>query len=340
MSETQGLQSQDSRFPPDPFGLRQVVLLGKALDRGEFPVAHTDGILCPADVPQSFQFAGLEKKNDSGRKRSATESRQWSAEQSGAAGESREAGQPGTPDSRPPLLGGNLESQDADDLGALVEAYPATVVQHVEDGTWLTVKSLVISGLPMVATFLLALPRGRLAHARAWGFWVGPNGSSWIGPRHTNFPDGSICAFDKRDGSWKPEFGVIPLIDMYTLWAFRHLHLAWFGRWPGPQSAPHPYERLAELRDGESCGCDHPMGTYRECCKAADESLDRQKLAWSFLIQTDFGRRQPPSAIIAVMEGSDALPSIREVFRCPQPSAYRHALSRNSMMRRPRLEQT
>jgi hypothetical protein len=137
---------------------------------------------------------------------------------------------------------------------------------------------------------------------RSWGFWFQ---GCWIGPRHTNFPDGSICCFNFGDGTWFVGESLVALLDMNTVWAIRHLHLRFFGRWPGRQVAHYPYERTLELHDDELCGCGS-SNRYAECCKPADSKCDQVREAVSFAMMGPL--RSPPDAVRQFLTGAAPTP--------------------------------
>jgi hypothetical protein len=88
------------------------------------------------------------------------------------------------------------------------------------------------------------------------------------------------------------------LLDLNTLWALRQLHLDEFGRWPGHHSAPHPYERITELRGDEFCGCDRSDRLYRDCCQERDLAEDQAQMAADFNFRyMRNGLRSPPEEI-------------------------------------------
>lgn len=118
----------------------------------------------------------------------------------------------------------------------------------------------------------------------------------WIGPRHTNFPDGSICAFDPADSTWVLGDPLVELLDIYTIWAVRHLYLQTFGRWPGRQSVAHAAERVLEFRPDEYCGCAEGHRLYRECCMTKDLARNRIEDSLTFFWRTG-GFRNPPDAV-------------------------------------------
>ena len=92
---------------------------------------------------------------------------------------------------------------------------------------------------------------------------------------------------------------LVTLLDLYTLWVLRHVHLKEFGRWPGYQSVHHPYERLLELQDNEFCGCNKPERLYRDCCKKEDLRRNRLRDAVNFLVHpARRSLRFPPPEIV------------------------------------------
>lgn len=161
---------------------------------------------------------------------------------------------------------------------------------------WLLSESSVVQGLDRAATFLVAFCWSKAA-VRGWGFWRDSAITGrWIGPRHTNFPDGSICAFDPADGTWVFGNSIVGLLDLYTVWALRHLHLESFGRWPGPQAVFHPYERRLEFHLDESCGCGSDK-MYRNCCAPRDGARRVVPDFVSFALRFAGGLREPPARV-------------------------------------------
>jgi len=187
---------------------------------------------------------------------------------------------------------------------------------------WLHATSAILSGLARTATFIVALPFRPGAGPRAWGFWNAAGQYCWIGPRHTNFQDGSICAFAPSDGAWSEGADLRTLLDIYSVWALRHLHLEVFGRWPGKQYAlfggspkVQAYYRRIECKDDELCGCGSEARRYAECCKPSDLHWDLTQLMPLFLheVKGGFSSRRPPPSIVDLVEGRSALPRIADV---------------------------
>jgi hypothetical protein len=167
---------------------------------------------------------------------------------------------------------------------------------------WLLSESAILDGLPQRALFVVGISFA-WSMVRSWGFWVSPLETvRWIGPRHTNFFDGSICAFEPADGTWDFGDSLVELLDLYTVWALRHLHLQALGRWPGSQAVHHAIERILELREDEYCGCGGSGKKYADCCKARDSANSRIKDA----VQYALTPRRPPRLLSqAVLDGSE-----------------------------------
>lgn len=280
--------------------------IGKQLDADCYPVIYNGGIVQPSNPSVQTHLQGKESEYDerTRERRSATRPRQRPARRQGPAY------RPWPPSGTTPFVDAGVRRAYEAELEDVRSAYPGAKVWLRGKGVWLLTESLVLHGLTKRATFLTAVPFIRGSRAQAWGYWTTAISASWIGPRHTNFPDGSICAFEPRDDTWSIGESIIKLLDLYTLWALRHLHLELFGRWAGYQSVPIPYERLQELQDDEFCGCDRSHLRYSECCKSADLALDPQKTFVDFVMRTGGGNREPPKWVLPVIWGSQLPPDI------------------------------
>ena len=283
-------------------------MLGLQLDRGFSLEVSDGGLVAPsgATVPQ---YLGAETENVGTRSFPSTPAA--SASSSGAASS------PPSSETTPPSATASLErsgirARYEDELGSVQTAYPGTRIWHDEDGMWLLSESSVVHGLDRAATFLVALCWSKAA-VRAWGFWR-ENAISvrWIGPRHTNFPDGSICAFDPVDKTWAFGDPIVALLDLYTVWALRHLHLEWFDRWPGQQAVFHPYERRVEFRPDESCGCGSEQ-SYRDCCAPRDAARKFVPDFVSFALRFSGGLRVPPPRMAEIALNATQPPSIGSI---------------------------
>lgn len=281
--------------------------IGTQLDRNCFPTIHNGGVVVPSSVSVTATHLGTEMADATLRQIGpSTGSRQGTASWEGT-----------TRRSRPPRRSTSAARRrfQAYYEGQLTEvwtAYPQTKVWNQDEGMWLLTDSAVLNGLRKTATFLVWLPFEPGGRVKSWGFWTASIGVCWIGPRHTNWPDGDICAYTPADGTWRPGGNLVQLLDLNTLWALRHLYLQEFDRWPGYHSAPHPYERITELRDDEFCGCENGHLLYENCCKAADLAQDRPRIAIDFSRRyMRNGLRSPPRDIVQFALRRSGPPRIR-----------------------------
>lgn len=268
--------------------------IGMQLDAGTYPHVFNDGVLALKRSIVDVETLGAENKNEQfGTSRPAAGSRQGNAGRQGTAGRSWSSGE------AEPSGGRHLRENYLGQLGAVYAAYPRTVHWTCNEGMWLAVESSVLAGLDRSATFLIAVPFQSLRPVQAWAFWTTTISQKWIGPRHTNAIDGSVCAYNPAEGTWKMGGELVELIDQYNMWAFRHLHLEVLDWWPGKQTAEFAYERLTELNDNEWCGCGPDAKRYRTCCKPFDMAADRFPAAMEFVRGfLRFKPRQPPTSVI------------------------------------------
>lgn len=270
--------------------------IGEHLDRGVFPVVYNRGIVRPKGASGSLSIHGQEMRYEAaGSSRPATGPWQWSTRGQGAPGRPGPARRSRSAGAVAPVISAQLRIAYGEGVTECARAYPTLVAWESEREMWLIAESAIVDGFDRTALFLLCLPYSRSLRARGWGFWKTAVSRTWIGPRHTNFPDGSICAFEVTDGTWNPGDPPVGLLDLYTVWAGRHLHLEWFGRWPGFQSVLQPAERICEIRDDEFCGCGNFTNLYRDCCKPGDL---RKTTSAEMVNFWGFQRRYPPSEIV------------------------------------------
>lgn len=275
-------------------GVQALIDVCKKIDNHVFPVVKNGGIVVPSETSVSPNALGMEKNDAKSRqRRPETGSWQWSARRQGAAHGPRPTGQ------APSVVSRDLDAFYENDLATVLAAYPNTQLWRVPHGVWLVCESALLLGLEKVAIFAIGLDFAR-GIVRSWGFWGGSKvGYEWIGPRHTNFPDGSICAFDPADTTWTIGESLVDLLDLYSVWAVRHLHLRLFGYWPGPQSAGDPYERLLELHANEHCGCGTSVKRYHACCYDRDIAGNRLNQALRYTKKYLGGIRRPPERIVS-----------------------------------------
>lgn len=279
--------------------------IGADLDGHLFPRVLNGGVVVPSAASVDPSTSGAEKQNVFKPAR-RSEAGPWPR----AAGWQRSAGRSWPSGAAAPIIGSAGQQDWQEKLNAVREVYPSAQLWTVDDGFWLVCKSAVLEGLPQHAQFIVGLAP-RWSVVRSWAFWLSPlTTPKWIGPRHTNFFDGSICAFEPADGTWTIDQSLVSLIDLYTVWALRHLFLEYFGRWPGYQAVHLPVERILEFDDDEYCGC----GTtkkYKDCCKTDDRSRCRVGEAVRFVMSP----RCPPRSILELaIEGLKRPPALRDVL--------------------------
>jgi len=281
--------------------LREV---GQQLDNNILPVVKNDGLVVPnPKVTDQVNFA-MEKANErKGQGRPETGSR------TRAERRQRQTRRSWQTYSAPSVVSSHIRQSYLRQLDTVSIAYPSCRVWHQQEGLWLLTESSVLPGRWHKAAFATGLSYVYPFVVRSWGFWV--SGISlkpvWIGPRHTNFPDGSICAHEPSDRTWLAGESIITLLDLYTLWALRHRHLEFFGRWPGRQAVDHPYERLQELKGNEFCGCQKSNFLYKDCCRESDLTRDRVADALDFRFKTGQDR-EPPKIIVDFVINRDKPP--------------------------------
>lgn len=280
--------------------------IGAQLDQNQFPRIYNGGIIKPNDTAVVLSKLGKEKDYvRSKQRRPPTRSRQ------GTSGRQRQADRPRASHRTTPIIRTSFRAQYEAELGEIQETYPGIRYWRQKEGLWLLTESSILPGLGKKATFLTAFPFTPTLPAKGWGFWTTAVSNQWIGPRHTNFPDGSICAFEPRDQTWVNGDEIVKLLDLFSLWALRQLHLEICGRWPGYQSVHHPYERLTELRDDEFCGCGNTNQFYGQCCKKHDLARDKDADAFDFYSsRSNGGVRTPPETIKKIIRDREERPPI------------------------------
>jgi hypothetical protein len=280
--------------------------LGRQLNaRSELRVLN-GGVVVPSTptVPSSSLGVEMQDVDAKATRRSETRPRQRAP---GWQGPPR---RPWPTGAAAPVIGRPLEKLYESELSGLAEFYPDPQFWHQVDGTWILWKSKVLDDLPRQALFLTGISNV-WPLVLSWGFWTNDlTLPRWIGPRHTNFYDGSICAFEVKDETWLFGQSIVKLLDLYTVWALRHLHLEILGTWPGQQVAHYGIERIFEQGDTELCGCGSAVNLYRDCCKPKDVSQTRAADAVQFV----WFPRTPPRSISAVFLRGEEPPHLSELI--------------------------
>lgn len=291
--------------------------IGDGLDARQ-PVRVRDRGIVILD-PQPTLAPVQEKSDEQQQRARGPAARAWQ-------GSTRRQGSPGR--SRPPRAGSRvvgLAGSYARQLEDVQRAYPGATLLPDDHGVWLLARSRVIDGLAREAICLIALPDTPAVEPRGWAFWEQDGQVEWIGPRHTNFPDGSVCAYHAElDKAWSPGGDLCTLLDLYSVWALRHLHLVVFDRWPGRLHAmpddlgqSDPYYRLLQFKEAELCSCGSGR-RYGECCRPRDLKLPFLSIMQAFK-RRNLGRsildRAAPAEIMASVTrgGRNAPPPMLEI---------------------------
>lgn len=267
-----------------PDNLQQKLFqLGQAIDVDQQAVVFDGG---EVGIIESLPEKG---NRDEGQATRGSAAGSWQGTVSGARGSSSEAARLGVVDQPEVRVAG---------LSSLRAAYP-TITKDVEFGVWIIVTSSPLGhGGPHV-TFAIAYPDKPEIPPKGWAFWKLGAFPKFLGPRHTNFPDASICAFSADDGAWGRDDGPLALVDFYSTWTIRQLYLRHFGHWPGRQYGSSALYRRAEFVGGEWCGCGSGA-RYRDCHEAADKLIPEVEAREEHrrLFRLEYGPRQPPKSVM------------------------------------------
>ncbi len=237
-------------------------------------------------------------------------------------GSRRRKGSPGRPRTQAPRPRvGGIRADYERQLGDVRRFFPDASLSPDDQGLWLLARAKVLEGLEREAIFLVALPDKPGLHLRGWAYWGFGDRREWIGPRHTNLFDGSVCAFAESDCVWSDGGDLRTLLGVFTLWALRHLHLDVEGRWPGrqyalldPSGVPHPYYRRVEFKAEELCSCNNGK-RYGECCMEGDYAcnFDLARRYFESQVGGPLARRFPPKLVREFMQDETAVPSMKNV---------------------------
>lgn len=263
-------------YKRSPGGLDSLRLLGDQLDAGRAVRVLTGGFVTLDRDHSADDISSQEEEG--GEHARGSEAR----EGRGAAGKS--AGAKGPQGRIASVLGQvDMPPRARSDIRGAEAEYEQLRAHFAPPNLWLGGWLRPISNLPDTAFLLIRYPIDQLCpQPTAWAWWrVGIR----VGPRHTNTgPElgGSICAADDADGTWRPGDALLDLVDLYSVWLARHLYLAIFRRWPGPQRLHTPYERLTEHAQNELCGCGS-LTIYERCCLKKDLTEPDEALVPAFL---------------------------------------------------------
>ena len=191
-------------------------------------------------------------------------------------------------------------------------------------GVWLAVSVFPVGMEGPQADFIIAVPRNPTFRIVAWGFWRMKDGPIWMGPKHTNYPDGSSCAFPVNSGVWTEDHGITAYVDRLAEWSMRHLYLDAEGLWPGPQEGDHIYYRLRHTHPRECCTRCWQLEPYQSCCQALDQKESAAGDREDFIALIWLRRcRATPALSTAQMDGAYARRSPFHESDSPEPPSYK-----------------
>ena len=185
------------------------------------------------------------------------------------------------------------------------EHYPGVRTWIKDDATWLSVPSFPVGSDGPRANLLVAIPKRSSARITAWGFWDMDGRMSWIGYRHTNFPDGSICAFPADADYWREGDALPSYVDLLSEWSFRQLYYVVHRVWPGPQEGRWRYYRLKGTQPGECCPRCQSLKRYEDCCRPLDEAeaCDSDRREFILEVGCDLGEQRPHRRVVEFAQG-------------------------------------
>src|SRR4051812_16617181 len=133
--------------------------------------------------------------------------------------------------------------------------YPWTHFREVDHGIWITSRIYPLGLDGPCYWICLFLPDVAVFSPKAFAFYRLSPMPRPVGPRHTNFPDGSICAFTDDDDAWRPGDSPKILLNLFAEWLICHLFLKLEHYWPGRQAGLDAIYRSVEFTDRDWCDC-------------------------------------------------------------------------------------
>lgn len=234
------------------------------------------------------------------------------------AREGRQGASGGTGQSRPAVHAGTLLRRELAGLAGVAELrkhYPGTrrFPETGGSGVWLAVPISPLGDGGPQAFSLLAVPFDPDLRILAWAFWCRAGKAEWIGPKHTNYPDGSVCAFPAQAGIWHEALGLTVLIDRHAEWIMRHLILDLDGLWMGRQEGASRYYRLKHTHPQESCTRCCSLRPYENCCRSVDEReySEADRIQFLHNYRSDVGEQRPPDVILKWAQAGGKPPRMR-----------------------------
>jgi hypothetical protein len=174
------------------------------------------------------------------------------------------------------------------------EYYPSLISHEVGDGRWVIVQSYPLGRDGPRFWVCLFLPHSDHFDPKAFAFWKISPLPRPVGPRHTNYPDASVCAFIPEDDAWRPGDSPLTLLNLYAEWLICQLYFGLEEKWPGAQFGMDAIYRSTEFGPNDWCTCDSGR-RYADCHMEPDRiEVEALKQRGEY---RDHGSRKVPPAI-------------------------------------------
>jgi hypothetical protein len=213
-----------------------------------------------------FKHHEGQKENTDGHSRQGTAGREGSTGWEGAAGwRAASPPEPVSQDRREALRASYLQH-----LPGILAYYASLISREASDGLWVIAQSFPLGRDGPRFWICLFLPYSDGHDPKAFAFRKIALPRT-VGPRHTNFPDASICAFSSDDDAWRPGDNPLVLLNLYAEWLICQMYLEIAELWPGRQSGLDAVYRQTEFKAEEWCFCDSGL-RYGQCHMEADRN--------------------------------------------------------------------
>lgn len=270
--------------------------IGEDLDQHKTLVVYRGGTVMPSTGRPSPNTLGEEVSREPSRLTSGTERPAARQGQGSAAGDPAEArpGRSAASVLRESGVASGIVADIEDATDAQKEGYDQLRVRLGRYGIiWLEGEVWPIQDADFGARIRVAYPVDERLPLRAWAWWT--DTLYWIGPRHTNFGDGSICAYELPDATWTRGKPLVSYLDLVAVWLARHAYLRLTGRWPGRQALHTAQERLTEHRPGEICGGCESGRPYERCHRPRDARVSPQQVEHEYRVRYQNQVQLPPA---------------------------------------------
>ena len=299
IGQQQGQMQNPTTAPSkEAAGLDRLVRIGEDMDRDNFPRIGANGSVVSGTGCSPYVNPPEKECTEDGRRQAGP-----AGSEGPAAGQRQGAAGPGS--ARPQAAQASILDEAGltrdveSDLEEAFAEYRPVRLRVASGVAWILFRLHPVTELPDRALLLVLYPLDRRSLPRAWAWW---DTGVWIGPRHTNVPDGSICAYAEGGWIWRQGDPLLGLLDLYAGWILRHLHLRRVGRWPGGQEVNNSYERWLEQQPDELCGCGSER-RYRDCHRPHDAALSPVERYLDFVkaFGTSCFRRRPPPEVYTTL---------------------------------------